>query len=46
MSKEYEGSLLNSKSPSGEMLYGTQKDEERKDENKQYKDNKLNEQTN
>lgn len=43
MSKEYNGELLTSKSPSGNMLYGTKTDKEKKNENKEYKDKKLNE---
>ena len=44
MTKEYKGNLLTkTKSPSGNMLYGDKTQGERKNENQQYKDKKLNE---
>lgn len=43
MSKNYNGKLLTTESPSGNMLYGDKTDKERKDEQKEYKNKKLNE---
>lgn len=43
MSKEYRGDLLTTKSPSGNILYGDKTQGEKKNENEQYKKNRLNE---
>ena len=44
MSKEYKGNLLTkTDAPSGNMLFGDKTKKERKDENRRYKQNKLNE---
>jgi hypothetical protein len=43
MSKNYNGKLLTTNSPSGNMLYGYKTDKECKDEQKEYKNKKLNE---
>jgi len=41
--KKFKGNMLTDKSPSGDMLYGTETEKERKERNKKYKENNLNE---
>lgn len=41
--KKETGTLMTTKSPTGQMLYGDKTDKERKDENKEYKEKNLNE---